>query len=138
MNTNEIKKVIKMVEQYMSDTNRNDTAVEGNGYCLTVHWRDGGQTRFSTIEAVEEWLADQRRRDSIPTDPTYITRVIEDEYHILHAVDGLPVTRAPDEWPIVWLVNSVASARYEHPTGIILDADEYEKIQKFAPIDDTL
>lgn len=68
MNVNEIRQAAEMLEQYLGDTNRNDTAVEGDGYCLTAHWIDGGQSRFSTLEAVEEWLTGQRRRDGIPVD----------------------------------------------------------------------
>ena len=63
MNMNEIRQAAEMLDGYMGDTNRDDTAVEGDGFCLTAHWRDGGQTRFLTFEAVEEWLAGQRRRD---------------------------------------------------------------------------
>lgn len=47
-----------------------------------------------------------------------------DEYAILYITDGYPVTRLPGCWPL----HSELSGYYEHPEGILLDAEQVERL----------
>lgn len=66
----------------------------------------------------------------------YMARETDGNFRILYEATGEPVSIAPDEWPIIWPVDSDVSARYEHPSGIILNAVEYDKIRELAPLED--
>lgn len=48
---------------------------------------------------------------------------------------GRSVTQLPEEWPMVWPIDSDASAYHEHPEGITLPDHEYVKIAPLAPLE---
>ncbi len=47
-----------------------------------------------------------------------------------------PLTITPDDWPVVWPINSTLSAQYEHPEGITLDTTQYAAVAGVCPMDD--
>lgn len=57
MTRDEIKSAIRLLEPR---TDRIETAICGDGQCLTAHWRDGGQRLFYTLDGVRDWLEDVR------------------------------------------------------------------------------
>jgi len=61
MTSQEIKKAKKLIEEHAE---RTETAIEGRGQCLTAYWYGGGQSRFSSLAAVESWVADRNRRNN--------------------------------------------------------------------------
>jgi hypothetical protein len=58
MNKREIKRAIRLLDEY---TERTETIIDGTGQSLTAYWVDGGQKLFTSIEQVENWVADRER-----------------------------------------------------------------------------
>jgi len=53
---------IKTAETLLDNrTARTETAIDGDGQCLTAHWIGGGSTRFVTLHEVYEWLQERDR-----------------------------------------------------------------------------
>jgi hypothetical protein len=55
----ELKKAERLLGDYVDRTER--AGIDGDGWCLTVYWLDGGQGLFYSFAQVEDWVAERDR-----------------------------------------------------------------------------